>query len=88
MPTRPNIKTKGKEPIRPTKIKSKRKTLIKTTDNKAKPVSPCSSGEDSSNNSDSTNSLIYLNKYDMPKDLREALRVSKDITLISYKFIS
>lgn len=83
-----NIKSKGKTPIRPTNIKSKRKTPIQSTDNKAKPVSPCSSGEDSSNNSDSTNSLIYLNKNDMPKDLREALRVSKDITLIGYKFIS
>ncbi|GET61245.1 hypothetical protein GLOIN_2v1845756 [Rhizophagus irregularis DAOM 181602=DAOM 197198] len=39
-----------------------------------------SSDSDSSYNSNSSNTPFYLMKSDMPKDLREALRVNKDIS--------
>jgi hypothetical protein len=38
-----------------------------------------SSSLDSSYSSNSSNTPFYLTKSDMPKDLREALRVNKDI---------
>lgn len=38
-----------------------------------------SSSSDSSYSSNSSNSPFYLTKCDMPKDLRESLRVNKDI---------
>ncbi|PKY56693.1 hypothetical protein RhiirA4_477167, partial [Rhizophagus irregularis] len=62
------------------------KNSRKAISDKAKGKAPVQSSSDDSSDSDSSyssnssNTPFYLTKSDMPKDLREALRVNKDIS--------
>ena len=70
--------TKDKNPKKAISGKAKGKAPVRSSSS-----SSSSDGSSSSSNSSSLNSSkipFYLKKNDMPKDLREALRVNKDIT--------
>src|SRR5207249_5043838 len=70
--------TKDKNPKKAISSKAKGKAPVRSSSS-----SSSSDGSSSSSNSSSLNSSripFYLKKNDMPKDLREALRVNKDIT--------
>jgi hypothetical protein len=69
------------------------KNSRKAISDKAKGKAPVQSSSedsgssDSSYSSNSSNTPFYLTKCDMPKDLRESLRVNKDITNFFKSFL-
>jgi hypothetical protein len=71
--------SKGKEPVCPTAPSSP--SSSNSSPSSSSDSSLCSSGRGSkSDGSRSSNTLFYLKKSDMPKDLRESLRVNRNIT--------